>query len=113
MAKSRRGRGTRSIPANRGDGHTPWVFRLYIAGWGPRYQAAYENLKHLCEVRLGAEYEIEMVDLQQHPERASEDNVIAIPTVIKISPEPAVRIVGDLSDAGKVMAALGRTPKAR
>ena len=113
MSKSRKARGTRSIPTNRGDGHTPWVFRLYIAGWGPRYQTAYENLKHLCEVHLGGEYEIEMIDLQQYPERASEDNVIAIPTVIKTSPEPTIRIVGDLSDAVKVMAALGRTPIAR
>lgn len=113
MSKSRRARGTRPGQANRGSGDARWTFRLYVAGWGARYETAYQNLKHLCEEHLEGKYEIELVDLQQHPERASTDNVIAIPTVIKMSPEPVIRIVGDLSDAGKVLAALGHTPRAK
>lgn len=97
--------------ANPKRGDNRWTFRLYVSGWGPRYQMAFENLRHLCEEHFGGEYEIELVDLQKHPEQASADNIIAIPTVIKTSPEPVMRIVGDLSDAGKVLAALGYRPR--
>jgi len=80
---------------------------LYVAGRTPRYEAARLHLKQLCEEYFAGNYSIEVVDLQEHPERASVDNVIAIPMLERVSPEPVVRIIGDLSDRQSVIRALG------
>jgi len=84
-----------------------WTFRLYVAGHAPRYEAARLHLKQLCEERFAGNYSIEVVDLLEHPEKARSDNVIAIPMLERVSPEPVVRIIGDLSDKQSVLGALG------
>jgi len=80
---------------------------LYVAGHAPRYEAARLHLKQLCEERFAGNYSIEVVDLLEHPERARSDNVVAIPMLERVSPEPVVRIIGDLSDSQRVLGALG------
>jgi len=80
---------------------------LYVAGQAPRYETAHLHLKQLCEEYFTGKYVIEIVDLLEHPERASTDNVIAIPMLEKVSPEPVLRIIGDLSDKQRVLSALG------
>ena len=80
---------------------------MYVAGHAPRYEAARLHLKQLCEERFAGNYSIEVVDLLEHPERAGADNVIAIPMLERVSPEPVVRIIGDLSDSQSVLGALG------
>jgi circadian clock protein KaiB len=80
---------------------------LYVAGQAPRYEAAHLHLKKLCEENFAGNYVIEIVDLLEHPEQARTDNVIAIPMLVRVSPEPAIRIIGDLSDTQKVLNALG------
>ena len=84
-----------------------WTFRLYVAGQAPRYETAQLHLKQLCEEYFTDNYVIEIVDLLEHPERARTNNVIAIPMLEKVSPEPALRIIGDLSDKQRVLSALG------
>ena len=84
-----------------------WTFRLYVAGHAPRYEAARLHLRQLCEERFAGNYSIEVVDLLEHPEKARSDNVIAIPMLERVSPEPVVRIIGDLSDKQSVFGALG------
>jgi len=80
---------------------------LYVAGHAPRYEATRLHLKQLCEERFAGNYSIEIVDLLEHPERARSDNVVAIPMLERVSPEPVVRIIGDLSDKQSVLGALG------
>ena len=80
---------------------------MYVAGHAPRYEAARLHLKQLCEERFAGNYSIEVVDLLEHPEKARSDNVIAIPMLERVSPEPVVRIIGDLSDKQSVLGALG------
>ena len=80
---------------------------MYVAGRAPRYEAAHLHLKQLCEEYFAGNYSIEIVDLLEHPERAGSDNVIAIPMLERVSPEPVVRIIGDLSDKQSVLGALG------
>ena len=80
---------------------------MYVAGRAPRYESARLHLKHLCEEYFAGNYSIEIVDLLEHPERARADNVIAIPMLERVSPEPAVRIIGDLADSQSVLGALG------
>ena len=109
MAKSKRAkpRETAPRPGQGGRLDVRCIFRLYVAGRTPRYEAAHLHLKQLCKEHFAGNYSIEMVDLLEHPERARTDNVIAIPMLERVSPEPIVRIIGDLSDKQSVLGALG------
>lgn len=84
-----------------------WTLRLYVAGNTPKSMAAFGNLKRLCEERLRGRFRIEVVDLLKHPRLAKDDQILAIPTVVRRLPLPARRIIGDLSNAERVQAGLG------
>lgn len=84
-----------------------YVLRLYAAGITPRSTRAIENLKALCETYLKDRYELTVIDLYQQPERAQKEQIVAAPTLIKSAPPPFRRLIGDLSDTGRVLLALG------
>jgi len=77
-------------------------FRLYIAGQTPKSLAAITNLKSVCEKYLRNNYRIEIVDIAKNPERAVEDQIMALPTLVRRLPEPIKRVIGTLSDMEKV-----------
>ncbi len=83
-----------------------WELRLYVAGQTPKSVTAFANLKKLCEDYLAGNYHIEIVDLLQHPELAKQDQVFAIPTLVRQLPPPIRQIIGDLSDREKVLLGL-------
>lgn len=83
-----------------------WILRLYIAGQTPKSVTALSNLKKLCESQLPTRYEIEVIDLLEHPERAKSDQVVAIPTLVRRLPTPMKKIIGDLSNQEKVLRGL-------
>jgi circadian clock protein KaiB len=85
-----------------GAGH----LRLYVAGQSPKSLRALANLQTLCDEHLAGRFEIEVVDLVQHPERAQADDIVAIPTLVRRSPSPVRRVIGDLSDTVRVLAGL-------
>jgi circadian clock protein KaiB len=85
-------------------------FTLFVAGDTARSQRAYASLQRICRERLGEEFTIDLVDVVSTPEKAEEHRVLTTPTVVKEHPEPRRRITGDLSDATRVMAALGLEP---
>lgn len=82
------------------------ILRLYVAGQSRKCLAAYANLKNICKVQLKGHCRIEVVDLLDNPQLAREDGILAIPTVVKMSPLPTRRIVGDLSNTERVMIGL-------
>jgi circadian clock protein KaiB len=75
-----------------------WHMRLYVAGQSPKSMLALANLTRLCETHLAGRYEIEVIDLVQHPSLARSDNIVAIPTLVRRHPMPQRKIIGDLSD---------------
>lgn len=83
-----------------------WLLRLYIAGGSPRSQAALANLKRVCDDYLPGRYELEVIDLVAHPERARADQIVAIPTLVRRLPPPITKIIGDLSMKERVIVAL-------
>jgi circadian clock protein KaiB len=87
-----------------------WHLRLYIAGQTPKSIAALANLRKLCESQLLGRYEIEVVDLIEHPELAKSDQILAIPTLVRRLPAPIKKIIGDLSQNAKVLAGLEIQP---
>jgi len=80
--------------------------RLYVAGSAPRSLRAIHNLKHLCEQELSGRYALEIVDIYKEPRRAAQDQIIAIPTLIKEAPGLVRRMIGDLSRTALVRAGL-------
>jgi circadian clock protein KaiB len=90
-------------------GRTVWRLRLYVAGQTPRSIAALGNLKRLCDTRLAGRYEIEVIDLLKHPHLARQDQIVAIPTLVRKLPRPIRKIIGDLSGRERVLVGLGLT----
>src|SRR4051794_35684823 len=80
------------------DGAEVWELRLYVAGQTPKSIAAFNNLKRLCEEHLPGRYKIEVIDLIKNPKLARDDQIVAIPTLVRKLPDPIRRIIGDLSD---------------
>jgi len=96
-----------------GQGAALYHLRLYVAGQSPKSLTALANLMRLCEERLDSSYEIEVVDLIEQPQLAAGDEIIAIPTLVRRLPEPMRKIIGDLSDAERVIVGLQLLPKDR
>ena len=80
--------------------------RLYVAGRSPKALEAFSNLKRICTEHLDGRYEIEIVDVKAEPHRAKEDGIVALPTLVRRLPPPIRKIIGDLSNEGKVLIAL-------
>ena len=83
-----------------------YILRLYITGTTSRSISAITNLKKICEEYLEGRYELEVIDLFQHPVLAKEEQIIAAPTLIKKLPHPFRRIIGDMSNKEKVLMGL-------
>jgi circadian clock protein KaiB len=87
-----------------------WELRLYVAGQTPKSLAAFANLKRICEEYLDGQYQIEVIDLLQNPQLAREDQILAIPTLVRKLPEPLRKIIGDLSNKERVLLGLDVRP---
>lgn len=83
-----------------------YVLRLYITGMTPRSTEAFASIKALCEQRLQGRYELEVIDIYQHPQLAIDEQIIAVPTLVKLLPAPLRRLVGDLSNEDRVLLGL-------
>jgi circadian clock protein KaiB len=83
------------------------VLRLYVTGSTQRSTRAIANLRRVLESELPDRYDLEVVDVYEHPEAAAEHQIIAAPTLIKLQPEPVQRMIGDLSDTDRVLRGLG------
>ncbi len=83
-----------------------WQLRLYVAGQTAKSATALSNLKQLCETHLAGRYEIEVIDLLVNPKLAAGDQILAVPTLVRLLPEPMKKIIGSLSDVERVLVGL-------
>lgn len=79
---------------------------LYVAGQTPKSLAALANLKKICEEHLEGRYSIEIVDVTKHPEVAIENQILALPTLVRKVPTPMRKLIGDLSNTEKTLVAM-------
>jgi circadian clock protein KaiB len=100
-----------SAAATCAESEDPWVLRLYVAGQTPKSQVAFANLKRFCEERLKGRYTIEVIDLMETPRLARDDQILAIPTLVRRLPKPMRKIIGDLSNTERVLVGLDLRPK--
>jgi circadian clock protein KaiB len=83
-----------------------YVLRLYVVGATPASQRAIANITRVCEEHLAGRYTLEVIDLYQRPELAAGEQILAAPTLVRVLPEPLARVVGDMSDATKMLVGL-------
>ena len=81
--------------------------RLFVAGTSPASVRAINNLKEILDEYLRGRYELEIIDAHQQPELARDENITAIPMLIKKAPLPKRLLVGDMSDKERVLRGLG------
>lgn len=84
-----------------------YVLSLYVTGVTPNSSRAIANIKTICEQHLQGRYELEVIDIYQQPELASEQDLLVAPTLVKSLPLPLRKLVGDMSNEERVLAGLG------
>ncbi len=84
-----------------------YVLRLYVAGTNLHSVRAIENTRRLCSEYLQGKCQLHVIDLYQQPALAQRDRILTVPVLVKLSPPPSVRFVGDLSDTDKILRGLG------
>jgi circadian clock protein KaiB len=83
------------------------LLRLYVAGNAPNSVQAIANARAICDEHFTSGHELEIVDLLEYPMRGLADGIIVTPTLLRVSPLPMQRMVGNLSDTNRVLLALG------
>lgn len=86
------------------------ILKLYVTGNTPRTERAIANLRRICESDLRGEYEMIVVDVLARPQLAEDEKILATPTLVKQLPPPLRRVIGDLTDAEKVLLGLDLLP---
>ena len=83
-----------------------YVLRLYVTGNTPRAMRAVVNIRKICEEHLEGRYDLEIIDISQHPTLAEGEQIIAAPTLIKKLPQPLRRFIGDMSQTERILLGL-------
>ena len=83
-----------------------YMLRLYVTGSTPRSTRAIQNIRAICEAELQGRYELEVIDIYQHPEHIKPEQIVVTPTLIRTLPLPLRKIIGDLSDTDRVLVGL-------
>ncbi|MCB0112970.1 MAG: circadian clock protein KaiB [Caldilineaceae bacterium] len=87
-----------------------YLLKLYITGQTATSARAIANLQRICGQELGGLYQIQVIDILEHPQLAEDERILATPTLIKQLPLPLRRVIGDLSDVDKVLLGLDIRP---
>ena len=79
-----------------------YLLRLFVTGKTPRAELAIANVQRICEQELKGQYQLEIINVLEHPDLAESDKILATPTLIKQLPPPLRRVIGDLTNKEKV-----------
>ena len=90
-------------------GEVSYILRLFVAGASSNSMRAIANLKSICEAHLQGHYELTIIDVHQDQLSAKQEQIIALPMLIRIQPLPERRLIGDMSDSSRVLRGLGLT----
>jgi circadian clock protein KaiB len=90
-----------------------YLLRLFVTSASSRTATAIANLRRICEQELEGQYDLEIIDVLEHPDLAEDEKILATPTLIKSLPLPLRRVIGDLSNTEKVLLGLEVRPQQR
>jgi circadian clock protein KaiB len=80
-----------------------YILRLYINGATVKSMRAVGNIKRVCEEHLKGRYDLEVIDIRRQAKLARDEQIVAVPTLIKRLPLPLQRLVGDMSNVTSVL----------
>ena len=100
----------RSAPGARRQPAKAFQLRLYVMDQTPKSRAAISNLKKICECHLKGRYHITVIDLEKQPHLAKDDQILAVPTVVRKLPKPVRTIIGSLCDTERMVVGLDLRP---
>lgn len=83
-----------------------YTLRLYVAGATARSTRTILTIQAICEAHLVGRYDLQVIDIYQQPHLARQEQIVAVPLLVKQEPEPVRRFVGDLSDGARLLAGL-------
>jgi circadian clock protein KaiB len=83
-----------------------FLLKLFITGQSTHSERAIKNIKRICEIELGGEYHLQIINILETPQLAEDERIIATPTLIKVLPKPLRRVIGDLSNTEQVLLGL-------
>ena len=92
-------------------GDQKYILKLYVAGMTPRSQEAIRTITAICEESLAERYDLEVIDLYQHPTLAKGEQIIAAPTLIKKLPLPLRKFIGNMADKERILVGLDLRPR--
>jgi circadian clock protein KaiB len=84
-----------------------FILKLFITGASPNSVRAIVNIKSICERYIAGNYSLEVIDVYQQPLVAQQEQIIALPMLIKFAPLPLKRLIGDMSNTNRVVTGLG------
>ena len=84
-----------------------YEFRLFVAGDTLISKRALNNVRRLCEVQLGGQAALQIINVQTEPHLAELERIVATPTLVKDAPAPRMRMIGDMSDPDRLLMVLG------
>jgi len=84
----------------------PFVLRLYVTDASPKSARAIVNARRLLEEHLSDRYSLEILNIAEHVAQATADQIVCVPTLLRLAPPPARRIIGDMSDVARVLKGL-------
>ena len=84
----------------------PYLLRLYVTDASPKSARAIVNLRRLLDVHLADRYTLEILNVASHVAKATEDQIVCVPALLRLAPLPLRRIIGDMSDAARVLKGL-------
>ena len=80
-----------------------YILRLYVVDNTPKSILAEHNLRQLCAEHLAGRCHIEIIDLLKNPKLAQDDEILAVPTLVRELPVPIRKFIGTLSDPHRVL----------
>jgi circadian clock protein KaiB len=92
-------------------GPDQYHLKLFIAGASVNSLRSIENMKEFCNNYLPAGYNLEIIDIYQQPSLAEQEQIIALPLLIKKNPQPERRFIGDMADTTILLKGLGLSAK--
>jgi circadian clock protein KaiB len=84
----------------------PYDLRLYVTDASPKSARAIVNVRRILDEHLAGRYRLEILNIAEHVALASRDQIVCVPTLLRLAPAPARRIIGDMSDVARVLKGL-------
>jgi len=86
---------------------SPWyILRLYVTGGTLSSLRAIARVREVCEELLPGRYQLQVIDIYQQPALAAGDQITVAPTLVRRSPGPLRKLIGNLSDRERILAGL-------